>query len=376
MAWNKDKPLSTDSVSSATTSIPANWAAIEAEIGIPGDASTGFLAQHEVSGLHREISIGASGGRARFMRFSPFQTIISHNASHNGATWEAEDTAEPAYQLSIRTSAGAGEGVIIRKKLDTSVPWALWDSDELILYDISSNMTTPGDVTVGGDVIIPMANVLKIGSQQISQQNPTTLRLNNSLHIDDYILVDLNDTGSKLYFGSAKAINLYSPSSDILKTDNSFEVGEKLIGEPVAFLSYLSVNQLIVTGVYTKISLNLEIYDTNSSFDNVTNFRFTPGVKGKYNISAQVAIAPSLTSFIMNIQIRRNGSVEFQNNSAIISGLGGNQHSSVSADFDVTNTSDYFEIFVRQNSGGSLPIAGVSQFNTFFSGHLIALSST
>ena len=42
------------------------------------------------------------------------------------------------------------------------------------------------------------------------------------------------------------------------------------------------------TGVYTKITANTEVFDTNSKYDNSTNYRFTPTVAGKYYCYANI----------------------------------------------------------------------------------------
>jgi hypothetical protein len=42
------------------------------------------------------------------------------------------------------------------------------------------------------------------------------------------------------------------------------------------------------TGVYTKITANTEVFDTDSKYDNSTNYRFTPTVAGKYYCYANI----------------------------------------------------------------------------------------
>jgi hypothetical protein len=49
-----------------------------------------------------------------------------------------------------------------------------------------------------------------------------------------------------------------------------------------AFEAYLSANQNLTDNVNTKIQFDTELFDTDSCYDNVTNYRFTPNVAGKY----------------------------------------------------------------------------------------------
>ena len=46
--------------------------------------------------------------------------------------------------------------------------------------------------------------------------------------------------------------------------------------------------QAISTNTWTKIQFNVENWDTNSNFDNATNYRFTPTVAGYYQVDLSV----------------------------------------------------------------------------------------
>jgi len=52
-----------------------------------------------------------------------------------------------------------------------------------------------------------------------------------------------------------------------------------------AFSVYASSDLAVTSGVLTKVQMNTEILDTDSKFDNVTNYRFTPTIAGKYFIT-------------------------------------------------------------------------------------------
>ena len=49
-----------------------------------------------------------------------------------------------------------------------------------------------------------------------------------------------------------------------------------------AFEAYLSSSQSVSDNVQTKVQIDTKVFDTNNAYDNSTNYRFTPGVAGKY----------------------------------------------------------------------------------------------
>jgi hypothetical protein len=57
-----------------------------------------------------------------------------------------------------------------------------------------------------------------------------------------------------------------------------------------AFLATLSADQSISDNTLTKVQFNTEVFDTNSDYDNATNYRFTPTVAGTYFVYASVWI--------------------------------------------------------------------------------------
>ena len=49
-----------------------------------------------------------------------------------------------------------------------------------------------------------------------------------------------------------------------------------------AFEAYLSSDQSVTDNTVVKAEINTELFDTNSCYDNATNYRFTPTTAGKY----------------------------------------------------------------------------------------------
>ena len=76
--------------------------------------------------------------------------------------------------------------------------------------------------------------------------------------------------------------DMASDSATALATQQSIKAYvDVTIGSPV-FEAVLSGNQNILTTAVTKVEFDTEVVDTNSDYDNVTNFRFTPTTVGKY----------------------------------------------------------------------------------------------
>jgi hypothetical protein len=95
-----------------------------------------------------------------------------------------------------------------------------------------------------------------------------------------------------------------------------------------AFSAYANANQTISASTFTKVQINTKEFDTNSNYDNATNYRFTPTVAGYYQVNGAIRYDASTTPTRCIVSIYKNGA-EFKrgndlgNNSteAIVSGL-------------------------------------------------------
>lgn len=74
-----------------------------------------------------------------------------------------------------------------------------------------------------------------------------------------------------------------------------------------AFSAYQSATQTVSSGVFTKVSVNTEYFDTNNNFDSVTNFRFTPTVAGYYQISGGIRGSVTTGAALITATIYKNG---------------------------------------------------------------------
>ena len=110
-----------------------------------------------------------------------------------------------------------------------------------------------------------------------------------------------------------------------------------------------STTQSLSSSVDTKVQFNEEVFDTDNTYDNTTNYRFTPAVSGKYFIYASVRNTTATDLDVYRISIRKNGT-QIQTYMDVTR----RQESvSISAIVD-SNTTDYFEIFCVINGAVSL----------------------
>jgi hypothetical protein len=99
-------------------------------------------------------------------------------------------------------------------------------------------------------------------------------------------------------------------STTFLRGDNTFASAGG--ANTPAFEASLSADQSISNDVSTKVQFNTELYDTDSAYDNSTNYRFTPQTAGKYYVYFKVELYGGSTNNLHTtfLQIKKNGSTE------------------------------------------------------------------
>jgi len=140
-----------------------------------------------------------------------------------------------------------------------------------------------------------------------------------------------------------------------------------------AFEAYLNTTQDIGDGVMTKITANVERFDTDSAYDHSSNYRFTPQTAGKYYVYLE-AVGYSSTGGDTNIivaygEIRKNGSRYIYNVDHQPSYGVRQQTINISGIIDMNGSSDYVEPFAEVNvSSGNGTLRGNSDgsLNTKF----------
>ena len=164
---------------------------------------------------------------------------------------------------------------------------------------------------------------------------------------------------------------IYQPSTPdgtlrigVGNADNPTEVGQFNANgykpqQPVAFYAYRTTNQSISANTNTKVAWTSERFDTNSNFDNATNYRFTPTVAGYYQLNAHVSWN-GLSTTQGNIYIYQNGS-DIAKTYTVGSGFG--YYNSVNIVAYANGSTDYFEIYVRNSSTDNVTAGTQSHFS-------------
>jgi len=126
------------------------------------------------------------------------------------------------------------------------------------------------------------------------------------------------------------------------------------------FRAYIaSSDQTIPNSTWTKVRFDTETFDPQSTYD-TSNYRFTPAVAGYYSITAQVTSADVSDWNTFALRIYKNGS-SFADMQV--------RHTHADSIFistmDLSDDNDYYEIYVRQNSGSNKDIRNLDSYNWF-----------
>ena len=120
-------------------------------------------------------------------------------------------------------------------------------------------------------------------------------------------------------------------------------------GTGPAFSAYQSTAQTLTANTITKVQLQTEEFDTNSNFDNATNYRFLPTVSGYYQINGSLTTEGTRTYNL--IYIYKNGSnFKISNAGNNTTGTG----ASISALIYFNGSSDYVELYALTGSTQNL----------------------
>jgi hypothetical protein len=150
-------------------------------------------------------------------------------------------------------------------------------------------------------------------------------------------------------------------------TGTVITTGSTFAGTGPAFSAYAGTTTSITTATFTKVALNTENFDTNSNFDSVTNYRFTPTVAGYYQINGVVFVGAGVSGFSQTF-IYKNGSAYVAGN--VIANSVNGQISTASDLINFNGSTDYVELYVYQNSGSPLSTVA-SSTSTKLSGSMI-----
>jgi hypothetical protein len=115
-----------------------------------------------------------------------------------------------------------------------------------------------------------------------------------------------------------------------------------------AFSAYAGSGQSISSGTFTKVTCGTEEWDTNSNYDNTTNYRFTPTVAGYYQVNGYVGFTSSTRTNTL-VVIYKNGSAyrtlnQLDSNLYVVGG---------SSIVYLNGSTDYIELYVYSAASGT-----------------------
>ena len=199
----------------------------------------------------------------------------------------------------------------------------------------ASNLAT-GDVI---DFITLLGDTLNTGAP--SDDTVTAAKLNNDVISGQTALTSSPDDTDEL---------LISDAGTIKRIDVSLVGGKNT---PAFAAKASGVQSSVSDDTWTKISFQTEVFDTDSAYDNSTNYRFTPQTAGKYYVYLNAGLLAGSTNklFEAKLAIYKNGSayrlhVTKYNEDADIA----NEATPfVGAVIDFNGSSDYVEGYANAN---------------------------
>jgi hypothetical protein len=179
-----------------------------------------------------------------------------------------------------------------------------------------------------------------------------------------------NNGGEFRWFvpGSTK-LSLYSNGN--LNVTGSLTLGGKRAVNGPAFSAYANATlQTITTGSQQKVLFQTEEFDTDNCY---ASSRFTPTVEGYYQLNAEVRLDGVSGTGEMMIVIWKNGAEHKRGTNQSGTQIASNFWAmTVSSLVYANGTTDYFEIYVQQGSGGNVTVTAVNSPNiTWFNGAMV-----
>ena len=118
------------------------------------------------------------------------------------------------------------------------------------------------------------------------------------------------------------------------------------------FMASLNVDQGVANTTDTKIQMNREILDSGSVYDPSTNYRFTPGVAGKYFFRARITPETACGSGAdVYCTVWKNGAAAGIN--PLYRSFAAYESIVAYEGILDSNTTDYFELYMYQSTGGT-----------------------
>ena len=181
--------------------------------------------------------------------------------------------------------------------------------------------------------------------------------------------------GNGKTIGSASDVDAIDISSGgiVNFTQTPTLVAKRLTNTP-SFEAYVSGGDVSINDLTnTKVPFNTEVFDSDSKYDNSSNYRFTPTIAGKYFVYANVGVKEgSFTIQQHNVQLALNGS-DYRTIQMYVQPSEVAIHSNyISAIMDLDGD-DYVEIFTTvRMSGSASPLISDDSKVTYFGAYKLS----
>jgi hypothetical protein len=184
-----------------------------------------------------------------------------------------------------------------------------------------------------------------------------------------YKWLRVNSTGGLEIINSAYTSTVFSlTDSGNVNVSGQYQVSGKQAVNGPAFRAYIDGSQTISSGSQQKVTFGSETFDTNANF---ASSRFTPTVEGYYQLNATVRISGSSGLGEIMLTIWKNGSEYARGTNEQGTEQGNNFYSMQVSDLAYANGStDYFEIYIQQTTGGNRDTTAGTNIS-YFSGAMV-----
>lgn len=139
------------------------------------------------------------------------------------------------------------------------------------------------------------------------------------------------------------------------------DLAANVVGNGPAFSAYNSTAQTFADSTYTKVTFDVEEFDTNNNF---ASSRFTPTVAGYYSITAYLGLSPTVEALS---SLYKNGS-QYKRFTYNTTSAGTTEWGGTVSSIYMNGTTDYLEFYMFQSSAGTSKNSNGTQQTTYING--------